>query len=353
MPKDNALAGLSKTPHLSDMDTAGLSFAEMLDLIVSSRRAEQDDEEGALSYDDPLINDGILIGEDDLHDHVDLNDSADAKPSHAGGGKGGGKGKNKDTTPDETDGTTDPDPTPDPDPAPDPEPDPTPDPDPAPEPTPEDFGWLDDRNFISGGDTPDGFNLHLEFHGTWTDAQKAIAVDQAELLSDLITGDVAAYNGIDDVKIQMHMTGIDGSGSVWGNAGWISLRPDGSVAEGGVRIDEADINTAMNQNMADELMLHEMLHAIGLGTTWTKQGLVESNKFIGENALSVYQAEYDADATGIPLDSTGGHWSESALGSEQGTTYISGNEAISDLTLAALEDMGYETVWGEDDMLFV
>ena len=294
-------------------------------------------------------------GEDCAHNHdheaEELQVEADARSSKGGpswknetDGGGRGKGKKKDQA-EEPQPEPEPEPLPEPEPEPEPEPAPLPEPEPEPEPapTPSNFGWIDSNTYISGGDTPNWFNVELNFNNTWTQSQKDAAAEQAEILSDLIIGDLTDAGDIDDVRIQLYNENIDGSGNVWGRGGWISLRSDGMVAEGGVRIDSNDIGTAESWGMLDELLMHEMLHAIGWGTTWSRDGLIENGYFIGENAMDVH---------GGPVKLNGnGHLDES-VGNEMGTTYITNNaENITDLTLAILEDMGYETIYNADAAL--
>ena len=46
----------------------------------------------------------------------------------------------------------------------------------------------------------DGFNVELVFNGSWTQSQKDMAALQAEILSDIITGDLANSGDVDDVR---------------------------------------------------------------------------------------------------------------------------------------------------------
>ncbi len=293
-------------------------------------------------------------GHDNTHEHsdtghIEFGDVADARGGKSGkntndettsdGGGGKGRGNNKVVEEaDEVEPAAEP--TPEPTPVPEPTPDPEPTPEPEPEPTPApstEFGWLNANTYLSGGDTPDGFNVELVFNGFWTDSQKEMGAQQAEIMSDIIVGDVENYGDIDDVRIQMYSQNIDGSGNVWGQGGWIQLRSDNMVAEGGIILDSNDIGTAEDSGLLDELMMHEMMHAIGFGTTWVQNDLISNNTFTGENAIDVYGSP-------VPLDGAG-HLSES-VGNEMGTTYISDNaEPITDLTLAMLEDIGFDTIY--------
>jgi hypothetical protein len=360
----------------SKNDESEQSHSEEASSHESSSREEADSEFFPGSY--------LSTHEEDLLHHAESHDvdeteafdwqtAADGRPSHAGGGKtqtsdgGGGKGGGKGKTKSEEEPEPAPEPAPEPEPAPVPAPEPAPEPEPqptpapAPEPTPApepepagDFGWLNSTTYLSGGDTPLGFNIELNFNGNWTDDQKAVAAEQSEILSDIIRGDLPDYGSIDDVKIQMNIESIDGSGGIWGQGGYISLRQDNMVAEGSMRIDSSDIGTAETKGLLDELVMHEMLHAIGFGMTWYWDGLInlDDKTFLGENAMDVYGGP-------VPIDGKG-HLSE-AVGDAMGTTRISGNEPITELTVAVLQDMGFDAFWGdpvddepvEDDMMLV
>ena len=153
----------------------------------------------------------------------------------------------------------------------------------------------------------------------------------------MIIGDVADYGDIDDIRIQLYTGEDDGAGGTLGFGGYIQLRGDNMVAEGGLLLDSADIDSVEAEGLLDELLMHEMLHALGWGTTWDKQGLESGNYFTGQTASDLYGGA-------VPLDGNG-HLSES-VGAEMGTTFISnGTEPVTNLTLAVLEDMGFETVY--------
>jgi hypothetical protein len=114
-----------------------------------------------------------------------------------------------------------------------------------------------------------------------------------------------------------------------------------------------------------------MLHVMGFGTAWWDQGLKEYHgadgndiRFVGEKATAVYNSTYaDIASTdpnshiGVPIEDGGGsgargkHWDEGTFDHELMSTHVDNGEHITDLTLAALEDMGYETTFDEADEL--
>lgn len=284
-----------------------------------------------------------------------------AKPAHAGGGgggggKGGGKGKIKDQ-PDDS-GTTDPT-------------DPT-------DPTGGTggstggggFGWTSATDYTSGGDTPDGFNIALSFEGSgWTDEYKQVVTDAAELLSDIIYMDIPDYGGVDDVHFRVILNDIDGSGGILGVGGSLADRPDSSLPyESFIRLDASDIAAQLGGNLND-IVFHELLHGLGFGTEWQEMGLIDTiggePRFIGQNAIAAYNAFFPNVAAadqysdqGVPLSGDGAHWDHGDFTNEIMTPSLyPSNNVVSEMTLAALEDMGYETVYpddpGEDPSLMI
>ncbi len=224
-------------------------------------------------------------------------------------------------------------------------------------------------DYVSGKDTPDGYNVELMFNGTWSDAAKAQAYAAAETISDIVTGDLPSYNGIDDIRITLTSTSIDGTGGTWGKGGYDILRSDTKLAATGhVTIDSADIPQALQLGLLDDLLQHEMLHAMGFGTAWTTMGLVDDYngdlRFNGTHATQVYNTLFDAIASrdplsdrGVPIETDGGssaagkHWDEATFGNEIMSTMLNYSNNTTQLTVAALEDMGYQTTFA-DEFLF-
>ena len=218
-------------------------------------------------------------------------------------------------------------------------------------------------DYVSGRDTPGGYNMELAFKGTWTDAAKAAAYTAAEAISDIVTGDLASYNGIDDIRVTLTAATIDGTGGTWGMGGYDILRAGSNLAATGhVTVDSGDIANAVNMGLMDDLLTHEMLHAMGFGTTWSAMGLVSNFngdlRFNGTNSTNVYNTLFASIASGdalakmgVPIETDGGsgaagkHWDETTFGNEIMTTNLNYSNNVSTLTMAALEDMGYETIY--------
>ncbi|MFB9995233.1 excalibur calcium-binding domain-containing protein [Deinococcus oregonensis] len=110
-----------------------------------------------------------------------------------------------------------------------------------------------------------------------------------------------------------------------------------------------------------DTMVHEMLHALGVGTLWEADYRVSlSGKSDDKNlikkvngkyyytapkALAAYKTLGGTVGAGIPLDADAGHWAGSAVCSEilsgDAGDYTGRVNPVSPLTLGALEDLGY------------
>ncbi len=245
-----------------------------------------------------------------------------ARPSSPGGGNGGGK-KNKDSS--DSGDTSDP-------------------------------GVMSE--YLSGPDG--GYNIEIDFKGTWTAALQSAFIDSAESISSFIVGDIAdvRYRGwIDDIRITAELVNIDGPGGILGQAGPTTVRTLGyQPATGVMEFDVADAETFDALELFDDIVFHEMMHTIGFGTVWDFNGLVAGSgtndpTFTGAGALSEYQL-LDAGATGVPLEWGYGsgtdesHWRESTFDDEVMTGFINmAGNYLSNMTIASLEDLGYDTTW--------
>jgi hypothetical protein len=230
------------------------------------------------------------------------------------------------------------------------------------------------NNYVSGLDTIGGFNIELVFAGTgWTDALKQGFHQAAEFLSDIITGDLpnmtTSTGVVDDMRISVSLVTIDGSGGIIGKGGYTALRTDTKLPyDGYVRMDSADAVRIYDKGTWDDFAIHEMLHSLGFGTAWKTMGLITDLsgdlRFNGDMATKVYNELYAAKAAtdpyadiGIPVETDGGtgtagmHWDETTFGSETMTGWLGTTNTLSDMSIAALEDMGYNTIMS--DHLFV
>ena len=206
------------------------------------------------------------------------------------------------------------------------------------------------------------FTIDLRFLGGLSQSQQSIFDSASSRWSEIITSDlprVQLANGeiIDDVRIDAQAVNIDGDSGILGQAGPTQLRPDSFLpATGLMRFDSADLTRLEVENSLEDVIIHEMGHVLGFGTLWSSQFLnlitgEGSNNpvFNGINAAEAYKVlTKNNSVSSVPLANTGGqgtrdgHWRESIFIDELMTGFINpGENPISQLTIAAFEDMGY------------
>jgi hypothetical protein len=124
---------------------------------------------------------------------------------------------------------------------------------------------------------------------------------------------------------------IDGVGGILGQAGpshvWTA---NDLTADGSMQFDVADAQTYLGLGLWDDIVTHEMMHVLGVGSLWNygdHVGLVSGGQYTGTFALTAYEETHDG-ATFIPVEQDGGsgtagsHWDEETLGNELMTGYI-------------------------------
>ena len=176
---------------------------------------------------------------------------------------------------------------------------------------------------------------------------------------------IAAGTNTTGVIIYIRVAPIDGVSGVLGRAGPCLVRSTSRLAVVGLmEFDDADIaNLAANGTLLP-VILHEMLHVVGIGTAWRDGSLPGAPYsgdgpdpgFRGEAATRECRNEHGGtltcavqvpieNCTGIPGCGQGtiyGHWRELTFDSELMTGYIDPpRPAFSRMTIAALGDMGY------------
>jgi hypothetical protein len=201
-----------------------------------------------------------------------------------------------------------------------------------------------------------GYNITIEFKGSWTQAYYDIFVAAADRLTTLIIGElpnVTVYGAkggpkpVDDILITAELGPIDGLYGILGQAGPTAVRTNGSLpATATMKFDIADVD-AMGLATFAEVVLHEMAHSLGFGSIWDRLGLVSNGLFTGANALEEYLA-MGGSGHGIPVEQDGGagtagsHWDEELFHNELMTGYInSGENYFTAMSAASFADMGY------------
>lgn len=220
------------------------------------------------------------------------------------------------------------------------------------------------------------YNVTINFTGSWTAAQQDVFVAAANRISAVIVGDVPNVRvgtvAVDDIVITASLRAIDGVGGILGQAGPTALRAGTRLpAMATMQFDSADAASYLSQGLFDEIVTHEMLHAVGVGTIWAAKALLSGGGFIGRNAVAEYNKLVDSYAAGhggstrlangtqltkgaVPIETQGGagtaraHWSEAVFDSEMMTGWLDTApkggmvaDPLSTITTASLKDLGY------------
>ena len=204
------------------------------------------------------------------------------------------------------------------------------------------------------------FNIQIKFGGGLSAAQEGAFQAAAARWSQIITGDLPAVEVggelIDDVAITAEGVTIDGAGRILGQAGPAFVRSDSMLpVTGMMQFDSADLDAMEADGSLVDVIIHEMGHVLGIGTLWEAKGLLvgagtSDPRFIGPKAQQVY-AKLLGESTPrpVPVANRGGpgtadgHWREDTFRNELMTGFLNaGINPLSLLTIASLEDMGYE-----------
>jgi hypothetical protein len=228
----------------------------------------------------------------------------------------------------------------------------------------------------------------------WTTETQQPFIDAADLLSTIITGDVEDFDGLvlfpdvglvnvtaEDIELTVSLEDIDGVSGTLGSAGPTVLRGGTDAplpVTGVITIDSSDVGNLIAQGDLDGVVLHEMIHTLGVGTIWESAPLdllvdldpnttdtITDFYYTGTNGVFEWEnnpdfaAAYAAAVTagtadnGVPVENdggegtAGGHWDEDVFGTELLTGFYNSfvENPLSNLTIAALEDLGYETTY--------
>ena len=209
--------------------------------------------------------------------------------------------------------------------------------------------------------------IDVRFKGGLTSAQQAAFQTAANRWSRIITADVPSVivegETVDDIVIDASGLAIDGRGGILGQAGPTQLRPGSFLPAAGVmEFDTSDMAMMESEGSLVNVITHEMGHVLGFGTNWDELGLRQgagtvNPTFTGANAMREFAALSGGAATrAVPLANVGGpgtrdaHWRESIFGNELMTGFLDeGRNPLSRLTIAALQDMGYEVSFATAD----
>jgi hypothetical protein len=218
----------------------------------------------------------------------------------------------------------------------------------------------------------DGYTITLRFINPPTADQRQFFEAAAAKWQSIIVGDVPDASGtiparscgsgiptpsfrgiVDDILIDVLLEPIDGPGAVLGRAGPCLARNADLLSLYGVMFfDTDDLAFLQQNNVLDEVVVHEMGHVLGIGTLWDfgrdlLQGSATDPRFVGPNAIAGFHEVGGRGAT-IPVEEDGGpgtrfsHWDDETFDTELMTGFIGlGESPLSVMTSGSMADLGY------------
>jgi hypothetical protein len=236
--------------------------------------------------------------------------------------------------------------------------------------------------------------ITLSFDSTVSASQQQYFVDAANYLNSAITGYDLIYDAVGNptphpaLSLSVSLPAIDGLSGTLGSAGpnFVAYYDDSPTSPnpsyalyyavaGQMEFDSADVPSLIASGQFYGVVVHEMLHTLGLGTLWDLNNNVNgtnyplytagSGQYTGPNALANYKIEFNQPiATAVPVELSGGpgtaegHWNEVDFGAgntglvsnltgldfsrEIFTGWASSTFFMSTVTLGALDDLGYQ-----------
>jgi len=147
---------------------------------------------------------------------------------------------------------------------------------------------------------------------------------------------------VDDLYIKVKVDNSI-SGTLLGYAGPEGYRTGSNLPSEGDFFTTPAVLSRLNTSQAVDFIVHETMHAMGVGTLWQSFGLLNAGgNYIGAQALAAYrQLSNNPTAKFVPTDPGSGHFSETVFGNEISTPILGRNADISAITVGALADLGY------------
>lgn len=225
------------------------------------------------------------------------------------------------------------------------------------------------------------YNIELSFINSGTSTQNAAFTSAATLLEGILPFDVqdidfssnvitagsciegqpAVLDIVDDLRIYVDLIAIDGPGGTLGSAGPCIVRTSTDLPIiGSMKFDTEDLTSLESDGALTSVILHEMLHVLGIGTLWERVELLVNpslnnagadTHFKGPLAIEAFDAAGGTSYTGgqkVPVENSGsegstdGHWRESVFDDELMTPFLNSNtQPLSAITIQSLADVGY------------
>jgi hypothetical protein len=177
-------------------------------------------------------------------------------------------------------------------------------------------------------------------------------------------GSPAINRTVNDLLVLVRIAPIDQAFGTLARAGPCVSRPGGGLpVVSQLTLDEADVGRLQSQGTLEDLIQHELAHALGFGTLWASRGLLVNPSlpnargtdtyFRGLSAIAAFDAMGGSAYAGgqkVPVENREGgvgtrdsHWRLTILENELMTGFLaSSGSPLSRLTVASLEDLGYE-----------
>ena len=215
-----------------------------------------------------------------------------------------------------------------------------------------------------GAEEAGGFEIKVRFLQGLTQKQKDAFKSAADRWTRVIVGRLPPVQVGGEVIAGVLITAagedIDGPGQVLGQAGPTRLRPASAgkaaflPATGTMAFDTADLAQMEADGTLKDVIAHEMGHVIGIGTIWARKGKLagaggNNPTFIGVAAKAEWGTLRGGAAAPVPVEDRGGagtrdsHWRDETFGNELMTGFVgTGANPLSRLTVASLQDLGYE-----------
>lgn len=165
---------------------------------------------------------------------------------------------------------------------------------------------------------------------------------------------------LDDIIIYATVAPIDGVGKILASAGPCFIRSNtstnpGATIIGVMRFDVDDIDGLVTRGTLQDVIQHEMLHVVGIGTLWSLKGLLAGartvdSRFTGALGVGACIAMGGSPVCvgSVPVENTGGagtadgHWRETTFGNELMTGFIGSINLFSTMSIQSLADLGYQ-----------
>jgi Leishmanolysin len=216
-------------------------------------------------------------------------------------------------------------------------------------------------SFTSTGNisfTPDDVKIFQKATKRWSDLIVSDLPDVSSVGYGLPQGCTAPLV-FDDLHICAETKYIDDNSGILGWAGLKYVRGGTLMPLAGViGFDASDMPGMRKSNQLYGVVLHEIGHILGIGTLWTLKNIAgqdtENCPYKGQFGNQAYQAISGCKST-VPTEQEGGpgtrcgHFSDTCFRDEVMTGYRSGNMPISRLTLAALQDIGFNVSYAKAD----